>query len=200
MGLPDRWAGARWSSSQASPAVRYAGAPAEGPPPGGAPTLAQHLPKHTLMSSTRPQDIENGLHHATALPVITSAALLAATWHPDPWPPLPAHPGAPAPFHQPVPLAQLSPPSWPLMFLLWAPAAKRQERFLTSPGYPFSPWLLPLPEDGELLEGGPGETGTGLGFTSMSPAPGLGQTLGRWVREERRTESGEPVSPLLFPP
>lgn len=57
LGLPDRWAGARWSSAQASPAVRYAGALAEGPPPGGAPTLAQHLPEYTLMSSTRPQDI-----------------------------------------------------------------------------------------------------------------------------------------------
>lgn len=159
LGLPDRWACARWSSVQASPAVRYSGALAEGPPPGGAPTLAQHLPEHTLMSSTRPQDIENGLHHATALPVITSAALLAATWRRDPWSPLPAHSGAPAPFHQPGALAQLSPPSWPLMFLLWAPAAPRREHFLTSPGYPFSPWLLPLPEDGELLEGGPGEKG-----------------------------------------
>lgn len=34
----------------------------------------------------------------------------------------------------------------------------------------------------------------------MSPAPGLGQTLGRVVREERQMESREPVSPPLFPP
>jgi len=34
----------------------------------------------------------------------------------------------------------------------------------------------------------------------MSPAPSLCQMLGRGRREERQTESGEPVSPPLFPP
>lgn len=151
------------------------------------PALAQAHPDAFLQTLGH----QNGLQHATALPVIASAA----RWLPPSaqTPGLPCHP-SPGPQR-----LSASRGPWPSCPLPPGPNVSEAGAFSHLSRLSVFP-VAAAPEDQELLEGRPGgETGSGLGFTSMSPGPSIwGGGGGRRGSGKRRASLSSPLPPLSW--